>query len=85
MSGVDGWGIDSEAAQLSRDPLEGDDDWSSGRRRCEQLVRLDVECRQYCREQTPLDSTGDGQYSQEDDQNRDVRRLGAYQSLRSSV
>ena len=63
MGRVDGWGIDREAAQLSRDPLEGDDDGICGRRRGEQLIRLDVEGGKYCGEQTPLDSIGDGHYN----------------------
>ena len=63
MGGVDGWGIDREAAQLSRDPLEGDDDRICGRRWGEQLVRLDVEGGQYRGEQPALDNPTDGQYS----------------------
>ena len=68
MSRVDRPGIHREAAQLGRDPLEGNDGLISGRRWSEQLIPLDVECGQYCGEQTPLDSTGNGQHSQKDNQ-----------------
>ena len=54
MGGVDGWGIDREAAQLSRDPLKGNDDRIGGRWRGEQLIRLDVEGGQDGGEQTGL-------------------------------
>ena len=85
MGGVDGWGIDREAAQLSRDPLKGNDDWIRSRWRRKQLIRLDIEGGQYCGKQPPLYITRDGQYSQQYDQHWDVRRLEAYQSLHSSV
>ena len=50
IGGVDRWGIDREAAELSRNPLEGDDDRIGCRGRGEQLVGLYVERRQYCGE-----------------------------------
>ena len=54
MGRVDGWGIDREAAQLSRDLLEGDDDRISRRWWSEELIRLDVEGGKDCGEQTGL-------------------------------
>ena len=51
MGGVDGWArIDREGAQLSRDPLKGNDDGIGRRWRREQLIRLYVEGGQYCGE-----------------------------------
>ena len=68
MSGVDGWWIDGETAQLSRDSLKGNNDGISRLWRREQLIRLNVEGGQYCREQPALYVNTDGQHSQEDDQ-----------------